>query len=289
MSSKLLKHAAIIFFLPLCSLCAGRVSAQESFEHSMGKSLDSLLNGSNSNTSIQTSTLGPDDAMQGIMAPTGWGGSGTFVFGGLSGTYPEEYVQKNRPDLIANAGFCVGDAEKAVNFAAGINMTDVHRLQDFSANFILSRELSPDNSISAGALQAFASSTQSDSPAPTYFIAFSHAVQWLPSQTPGCAALSYSIGIGNGRFLDKSPEDVLHGKGKYATAVFGSVSYEVIQHVNLNAEWYAQNLGFSIGARPFKNPLSFGFGVDNLTSYSGDKTSMVFTVGYPLSLMRAPN
>jgi hypothetical protein len=284
MTAKFVKLIAIASIITGC-LYVNKACAQNSFEDAIISKFDSLSHIKNTST-VLGQALGLNDAATGIMTPSGWGGSGTSIFGGLSGDYPEQY-KNNKADLIVSGGVCTGDAQKAVNVAVGINMTDVHRFRDFSGNAIVSREISTGNSISAGALQLFASGKYSDAPAPTYYIAYSHAVQWLPSQTPGCSALSYTIGIGNGRFLDKSPDDIAAGKGKYATAVFGSVSYEILKHTNLSAEWDGQNLGVSLTTRPFpKSPFSIGIGADNLTSYTGDKTSMVFTVGYPLSLIK---
>jgi len=132
----------------------------------------------------------------------------------------------------------------------------------------------------------FASKVQSDAPGSTFFMAISHAVQTIPSLTPGCSRLSYTIGLGSGRFYEKSPRDIANGKGEHGTAIFGSVSFEVIRHVSLNAEWTGMNLGFSAGLRPFKSPISLGIGVANLTRYSSDKPNMVFSIGLPLSLTR---
>ncbi len=283
MITKTARYIAVVA-IAVCALYALPASAQNTFEQAITKKFDSLWIAKSMST-VQTA-LGPNDAATGMMVPPGWGGSGTAVFGGLSGTYPEEY-RDNKLDLIASAGFCAGDPVKYVNFAASVNMTSPRHLTNFSGNFIVSRQLSTGNSISAGALQVFASAQHSDAPAPTYYIAYSHAVQWLPSLTPGCSALSYTIGVGNGRFLDKSPDDIAAGKGKYATAVFGSVSYEIIKHTNVSAEWDGQNLGVSLTTRPFvKSPFSIGLGADNLTRYTGNRTSMVFSVGYPLSLTK---
>lgn len=286
MTTKTARYIAVVA-IAVCALYARPASAQNSFEDAIKAKFDSLALQKNSTTIPGMGmALGPNDAATGMMVPPGWGGSGTAIFGGLSGTYPEEY-RDNKPDLIASGGVCVGDPRKYVNFAASLNITDVHRFRDFSGNFIVSREISTGNSISAGALQVFANNQQSDAAAATFYIAYSHAIQWLPSQTPGCSALSYTIGIGNGRFLDKSPDDVKAGKGKYATAVFGSVSYEIVKHTNLSAEWDGQNLGVSLTTRPFvKSPFSIGLGADNLTRYTGNRTSMVFSVGYPLSLTK---
>jgi hypothetical protein len=282
MTTKFIQSLTVAAIVMGC-LYVNKADAQNSFEDAITSKFDSLSRIKNTGAAF---ALGPNDAATGIMVPSGWGGYGTSIFGGLSGDYPEQYTN-NKPDLIVSGGVCTGNPEKAVNVAVGINMTDLHKLRDFSGNVIVSREISTGNSISAGALQLFATGKYSDSPNATFYFAYSHAVQWLPSQTPGCSALSYTIGIGNGRFLYKSPDDIAAGKGKYATAVFGSVSYEILKHTNLSAEWYGQNLGVSLTTRPFGNsPLSIGLGADNLTRYTGDKTSMIFSLGYPLSLVR---
>jgi hypothetical protein len=273
----------IIFSAAIILMLYSKVSlGQNAFEYLLEKKLDSLAKAK----AIYGSTeLVPNDAMKSVMTPTGFGGFGTYVFGGFGGVYPAVYT--NKGDLVSSIGFCVGNSEKFVNFAASTNITKVTSFSDFSANFILSRKLFAGTSVSVGGLQLFAHSIQSDAPGSTFYFAFSHAMQGVKSKSPGYSGLSYTIGIGNGRFLLKSPYDILNGKGKYGTAVFGSISYEIFKRVNINAEWTGMNLGFSTGLRPFKSsPFSIGLGVSDLTRYSSDKPSMMFSVGYPLSLTR---
>ena len=273
------KFFSLITFLIFFS---GFAFGQNAFEYSLEKKLDSLARA----TPIYASNeLYPNDAMKSVMTPTGFGGFGTYVFGGIGGVYPAVYT--NRGDMVSSVGFCVGNPEKFVNFAASTNITKVTSFSDFSINVILSRKLFAGSSISVGGLQLLAHSVQSDAPGSTFYVAYSHALQWLKSKTPGLSALSYTIGIGNGRFLLKSPYDILYGKGKYGTAVFGSISYEIFKRVNVNAEWTGMNFGISTGIRPFKgNPFSLGLAVSDLTRYTSDKPSMMFSIGYPLSLSR---
>ncbi|EHQ27548.1 hypothetical protein [Mucilaginibacter paludis] len=282
-NSKLSNYIIAIALAIFC-LASSSVNAQTTFEQAMANKIDSLLkNGSSSDSKV---VLYSDYAPLSMMSPTGFGGSGTYVYGGLGGTYPELYA-KNKTDLIAFGGLSFGNPVKAVNVAIGLNMTDVHRFSDFSTNLNISRQLPAGNSVAIGTFQLFTNSAQTDSKGTTFYLVFSHAVQWLPSKTPGASALTYSLGIGSGRFLYKSPADIKAGKGQYATAVFANVSYEIIRNVNINTEWYGTNLGISAGVRPFANPLSISVGVDNLTQYSGDHASMVFTIGYPLSVKRS--
>ena len=276
-----IKTIVFILFL-LCSILSDRAFCQDDLEKAIEKKLDSMAKPIK--TSDSYAALTPNDALQSVTIPSGFGGYGSYVFGSIGGVYPQVYQSK--PDLILSGGGCVGDPTKFVNIAAGVNMTDVHKLRDFSGNIIISRAIFAGSSISVGGLQLFANKRESDAPGATFYFAFSHAVQNLTSKTDGASALTYTIGVGNGRFYTKSMDDINAGRGKYGTALFGSVSYEIARHVNLNAEWSGMNLGLSMGLRPFNNSLSIGLGAINLTRYSGDKPSAVFTVGYPLSLSR---
>lgn len=281
-------HYSLTLVLLCCALCmsiTGR--CQNEFEISLRKQIEALSGTSAQSTVTKNISRGlfPNDAPQAIMSPVGWGGYGTSLFGSVGGAYPEVYTA-SKVDLIASAGMCFGNPIKAVNVAASINLTDVHRFRDFSGNISISRMIFKGTSVSVGGFQLFANAKQSDAPGPTFYVAISHAVQTLPSETEGCSKLSYTIGIGSGRFVLKSPKDIAEGKGKYGTAVFGSISYEVFQHVNLSAEWSGMNLGLSVGMHPFKNLFSFGVGVTNLTRNTSDKPNMVFVIGYPLSLTK---
>jgi len=253
------------------------------FERALKMKMDSLANASMPTFANQPFL--PNDAMQSVMTPSGFGGYGAYLFGGIGGVYPAVYTTK--ADLIGSIGFCVGNSDKAINFASSINIGKVHNLSDLTANFIISRRVFTGSSISLGGLQLLASSILSDAPGETFYFAFSHSIQSIPSRTPGYSALTYTIGIGNGRFWQKSPDDIAAGRGKYGTGVFGNISYEIMRRVNLNAEWTGMNLGISAGIRPFADsPFSIGVGAADLTRYSSDKPSMIFSMGYPLSLTR---
>jgi len=252
------------------------------FERALKMKMDSLANASLTEFK-KPSKIMPNDAMQSVMTPSGFGGSGAYLFGGIGGVYPAVYTTK--PDGVGSIGGCVDLFKTGINFAASLNTGSIHRLSDFSTNVIVSKRIFTGSSISGGGLGLFASSIVSDAPAPTFYFAFSHAIQTIPSKTNGYSALTYTIGIGNGRFLQKSPNDIAAGKGKYGTAVFGDISYEIMRRVNLNAEWTGMNLGISTGIRPLAgSPFSIGIGVADLTRYSSDKPSMIFSMGYPLSI-----
>ncbi len=275
-----------IFFIAISLFCPQNSFSQNSFEKELSIKMDSLT--SEKGQIVISQYMLPNNSVASVMTPSGWGSYGTFIYGVVGGIYPAGYT--NKADLIATAGITFGNPSKAVNFAASVNVGRVSKFQDYSANFVVSREIFKNSSISVGALQLFADEKVSDAPYHTYYLAFSHAVQTLKSKRPGFAALSYTIGFGTGRFLLKSPYDISRGKGKYGTGVFGSISYEIFKQVNLNAEWSGLNLGFSTGFRPIKNNnLTFGFGIYNLTKYTGDRAGVIATIGLPISLDKKSN
>lgn len=273
------KNSFFAFIFTISSLIAVCSNAQDAFESSLLKRIDSLL--AAPDIAYQ---LYPNVAPGGIMVPSGYGGYGTYIFGFVGGQYPEVYTN-HKVNMLVAGGLSIGNPEKFLNFSASIDMGDVDHIGNFSGNFTVSRSLGKGSSLSAGGTHVFASDA-SDAQLPSFHLAFSHAVQTLPSKTPGCSKLTYTIGVGTGRFWYKSPYDVANGKGKYGTGVFGAVSYELLKNVNLNVEWSGVNLGASFGVTPFKIPLAFAVGVVNLTTYSADKPALVFVAGYPLSLNR---
>jgi hypothetical protein len=230
----------------------------------------------------------PSNNLQSVSTPSGWGGgNNAYMFLVVGGIFPALYTNPEKADLISTAGISVGNPVKFVNVSASLNITRVSELRDFSANLLISRQIRNGGSISVGGLQLFASKNVSDAPDPTFYIAYSHAVQSVKSEVDGFSALGYTIGFGTGRFLHKSPDDVRTGKGRYGTGVFASVSYEVISRLNLNAEWSGLNLGFSLGVRPVKqSAVTMGFGVHNLTRFSGDRPTFLALVGVPVFLKK---
>jgi len=262
-------------------LCCSNTFAQGTFEGALQNKFDLLL----APVRGVPDELLPNPVLQSVTVPSGWGGFGTYIFGGLGGNYAQPY--RTTADFISFAGFCFGDPERFANVAVSVNAVDVSKASDFSWNFSASRRVFRGSSISAGAMQLFANKRVTDAPGATIYVAFSHAVQSLPSElNPGSSRLSYTIGIGTGRFYRKSPKDIQAGRGHRGTAIFASISYELLKKVNFNVEWSGMNLGCSFGVKPFENALAIGIGITNLTRFSSDKVNTSFVICYPLSIKR---
>lgn len=276
----------LLFVLVVFLIFPKTANAQNIFESGLRLKMDSLMV-EKGEIRLANYIILPNNSVQSIMTPSGWGGgNSTYIFGVIGGVFPALYTDPQKADLIGAFGLSFGNPEKYVNVSASVNVTRVSELRDFSMNLILSRQIFKSSSISIGGLQLLASPSVSDAPDGTYYIAFSHAVQTVKSKTPGYSGLGYTIGYGTGRFRDKSPLDIATGKGRYGTGFFANVSYEIVRQININAEWSGMNLGFSSGVRPIKNSsLTIGFGVYNLlTGYAGDRVQFIGTVGLPISL-----
>ena len=221
-------------------------------------------------------------SIKSLMTPTGWGSIGTYAFASIGGTFPQPY--KDYSDLTGGAGIATGNCEKLVSIAGIFNFTKVTSFKSYSGSLVVSRRLAQGSSISAGALYLFTQKNKLD-PGPSYYLVFSHASQNIPSEEYLTSKFCYSIGIGNGRFYDKSPKDIAAGKGVHGTAVFGNVSYEMFNNININAEWTGLNLVFSTAWRPNYKWPAFAAGVADITSTSG-KPRFIFSVGYAIMLTK---
>lgn len=286
-ANKIYSFVKISFFLTLgfVFLFPKMSFSQNVFESLLRMKMDSLV-AEKGPTNFDGQILLPNNSVQSLMTPSGWGGgNSTYIFGVIGGVFPAMYVDPKVGDLVAAVGISGGNPKKYVNASLSMNMSRVDDFKDFSFNLILSRQIFKGSSISVGGLGMFADARVSDSPDATYYAAFSHSVQGVRSRTAGYSGLGYTIGYGVGRFLYKSPFDIRNGKGKYGTGFFANVSYEIMRQINLNAEWSGMNLGFSSGVRPLKgSALTFGFGIYNLTKYSGDRVQYMGSLGLPIAL-----
>lgn len=238
--------------------------------------------------------LYPNSAGLGMMTPTGWGGVSPMVFGFIGGTFPQVYSKLN--DMIGGAGIGVGNSYKNINVVGVVNIHDASEFNTLSGSIIASRHIGIGTSLSGGALNIFRD-TRTDAGS-SFYLALSHASQRIKSKTEGYSGLSYTIGVGSGRFYDKSPKDISTGKSKHGTAAFANLSYELARNLNVIAEWSGINLGMALGWRPFfsKNSGSVGgpalsgpaltLGVADLTRSSGDKPRLILSLSQSFSLSK---
>lgn len=86
-----------------------------------------------------------------------------------------------------------------------------------------------------------------------------------------------SVGLGSGRFANRSPHDIAEGKGEQGTRVFGNAAIEVQPDLNLILEWSGINLhaGASYVVQVYGQSVGLTLGLVDLTGYSGDGARLV--------------
>ncbi|MBU6325400.1 MAG: hypothetical protein KJS92_07920 [Bacteroidetes bacterium] len=243
----------------------------------------SLEASSDSSSHRKAPPLPPGQTARGFLTPSGWGSSQSMVYGYLAGTFPQVY--SNKSDLLAGLGVALGDTCHALGFRAALNVNDVSEMDQYSANFILSHRFNKGSSISAGVLHLGANRALADA-APTYYVAFSHAVRWFRSALPGVAGLSYTLGIGNGRFYTMSARDRELGRWQHGTAIFGSVSAGITRNLVITAEWTGHNVCISSNWKPyipmrlpFRMP-SISIGLADPFRFTGAHPRLVASLAY---------
>jgi hypothetical protein len=219
-----------------------------------------------------------------LSTPIGWGAAYGTVFAGAGGTTPAPYSTKS--DGAIGAGVGIGNPKKSVALEASVMSLDLSNWKRYSANFKLHHYLGCGSSVAVGVenvLLGNTSKTLSDS-GESYYIVYSQGVQdqrFIDDDT-NTSNLHYSVGIGNGRFWKKSPDDVAHGKGKHGTAVFGNVAYELFDACNGIVEWNGMNLDAGV-SKTFmlgkQSALVASAGLADLTGYTGDGVRFIWSVG----------
>ncbi|MET0391915.1 MAG: hypothetical protein ABW019_02190 [Chitinophagaceae bacterium] len=239
--------------------------------------IDTTIKWRSSSPDMPPNTLG-----KAMMTPVAWGTSrGGVVFVGIGASFPQVFTSKS--DMIAVAGLSIGNPNKIVGGSVMLNVNDVSQFNTFSCNIILNKHLSNAGAISAGGIHLFRSGL-SDAGA-SWYIVYSHAIQSVFSRLPGASALHYSIGVGSGRFRDKSPADKALGRSQ-GTAVFANLSYELLKWMNVNAEWSGTNLHAGVSIRPARRLPAISMGIADITNSSGDRRRFVVSMGYSFYLPR---
>lgn len=220
--------------------------------------------------------LRPNSAGKTLMTPSGWGAWGNAIFIGVGGTEPQVYSSEFDGAISLGAGF--GHPVKNAGLQLTATIQDVSGMDNISYGIKVHKYLSRGISMAIGAEQLFGSkeSTADES----FYIAASRASQQHPSAIPGISKLHMNIGLGNGRFGNKSPRDVEEGKSEHGTYLFGGLAYEVYKNTNLILEWSGINLHAGVSITPVETiPVGITVGAADLTSNSGDGVRLIFSVG----------
>ena len=232
----------------------------------------------------------PNSNGKSLTTPVAWGASNNVIFLGAGGTAPSPYSHSADGAAILGAG--IGDPVKNLGFQFYVTSIDISAWQEYSASFHLFRELGCGSAFGVG-LENVMITNGGDS-GKSYYAVFSQGVQTDPfiNNTTGNSQLTYSIGVGSGRFGNRTPADLAPtptGGGHtnaHGTYVFGNIAYEVAHSFNVISDWNGTNLNAGLSKTFFieKIPVSVTVGAADLTKYSGDGVRLIATVGTGFAL-----
>ena len=226
----------------------------------------------------------PNSNGKSLTTPVAWGASNNVIFIGAGGTTPSPY--SNKADGAAVLGAGIGDPVKNLGFQFYVTSLDITAWGEYSASFHLFRDLGNASAIGVG-LENVMITSGGDS-GKSYYAVYSKGAQsnsFINTNT-GDTKLTYSIGVGSGRFGKKSPADIADGKGNYGTYVFGNIAYEVAHSFNVITDWNGLNLNAGVSKTFFfeRIPVGVTVGVADLTKYSGDGARFIVSVGTGFAL-----
>jgi hypothetical protein len=260
-------------FVILTVIFQGNIYAQESINVTEAQSKYTISN-----------ILLPNSAGKAMTTHSAWGAWGGIVFIGAGLTSPQVYSDKD--DGAVSFGFGFGNPVKNIGVQISESVLDLSEQNNYSTGIKLHRYLGNGTAIALGAEHLFADKDESDADE-SYYIVISRASQKLSSPShPNTSRIHLSLGLGSGRFAEKSEMDEIKGKGRNGTILFGAFAFEIIKNTNLVIEWNGNNLATGIAIKPFKNvPLGISLGVADLTSNSGDGTRFIVSTGFSFKII----
>ena len=224
------------------------------------------------------SALRPNSAGKTLMTPSGWGAWGNTIFLGVGGTSPQVYSTEFDGAISLGAG--LGHPVKNAGLQLGATIQDVSGMDNLSYGIKAHKYLCRGISMAIGVEQLFG--PKESTPDESFYIVVSRASQQHPSAIPRISKLHMNIGLGSGRFGNKSPRDIEEGKDEHGTYLFGGLAYEVYKNTNLILEWSGINLHAGVSIIPFEDiPIGITVGAADLTDNSGSGARFIFSVGSP--------
>ena len=223
-------------------------------------------------------TILPNVHGKSLTTPVAWGAANGVVFAGVGGTVNAPY--SDEADGAAVLGVGVGDPIKNLGAQIAFISLDLDEWEEYSMSLHLHHDFGGGMAVGAGIENVML--TEGGDADESYYIVLSHGVQGdMFANETGASKLHFSVGVGSGRFGEKSDRDVLEGKGRYGSYVFGNVAYELFNEFNVVADWNGINLNAGLSKTFWldKFPVTVVAGAADLTDNSGDDVRFVFALG----------
>jgi len=239
-----------------------------------------------------TSNFLPNIYGKSLTTPVGWGAAYGTVFAGAAVESRAPYAHgaafsNHTGDGGAAIGLGIGNPVDNLGLQATLTQYDMTGWNRYGMSFQVHRYLGSASSIGVGA-QNLMLSSGSDSEQ-SYYIVYSKGVLSSPflNKDNSTTRLHYSIGAGTGQYGNKTQDDILAGKGKHGTYVFGNIAYELFNQFNVITDWNGMNLNAGISKTFLISdsfPLVITAGAVDLTGYSGDGVRYIVAVGTGITL-----
>ena len=223
-------------------------------------------------------TILPNIHGKSLTTPVAWGAANGVVFAGVGGTVNAPY--RDKADGAAALGIGVGDPIKNLGAQITFISLDLDEWEEYSMSLHLHHDFGGGMAVGAGIENVML--TEGGDADESYYLVVSHGVQgdMFASET-GSSKLHFSVGVGSGRFGEKSAEDIAAGKSEYGTYVFGNVAYELFNEFNAIVDWNGINLNAGLSKTFWieQFPVAVTVGAADLTDNSGDDVRFIFAVG----------
>ncbi len=186
-----------------------------------------------------------------------------------------------QPDGALGFGLSFGNAFDGLGASVNMSFNDLTQLgngQRISWGMAVSHYLSDGVSVSVGGENLFVGYTDGQA---SFYLTGSWAFDTRRTRMPFDGVLT--LGAGNGRFADQTPRDIYEGKSARATAIFGSLAWQVAPQFNLISEWNGRNLNAGLGYTMTQTGVTMKLGVANLTGFSANGPILTGSVGMTLA------
>ncbi|ACF46786.1 conserved hypothetical protein [Prosthecochloris aestuarii DSM 271] len=223
-------------------------------------------------------TMVPNIHGKSLTTPVAWGAANGVVFAGVGGTINAPYTDE--ADGAAAFGIGVGDPIKNLGAQITIVSLDLDGWEEYSMGVHLHHDFGGGTAAAIGVENVML--TEGGDADNSFYAVVSHGMQGdMFVSDSGSSRLHFSVGIGDGRFGDKSDMDIATGKGKHGTYVFGNVAYDMFDEFNAIVDWNGLNLNAGVSKTFWidKYPVAVTLGAADLTDNSGDDVRFIFAVG----------
>ena len=228
----------------------------------------------------------PNGVAHTLTVPSGFGPAifsnqrGGLTLGvGIGGVSRVPYT--NDADGGVAFGLSFGNSFETVGGTIGMSLndlSDVSNTDRMSFGIEFSRYIADGLSISVGGENLFVVNTDGEE---SYYVTGSWAFDADSGMMPfdGVA----TIGLGSGRFANKTARDIAEGKGQHGTVIFGALAWEINPYVNLIADWNGRNLSMGGAFRIPKTGVSVKLGARDLTDNTGDGARLTGSIGFTIA------